>query len=120
MIGVFRTPLLGAAVALVVGLGSLTMTARPAAALTDREALGLALGIGAAAILLDNDKDRRSYREPPRPRYYDSRERYDRYYDRGPREVYVVRPDRRWDRGWHDNGHHKGWYKQRGRDRDWD
>lgn len=65
-----RTRLVSATTALALALGSLSVTATPAAALSDdgEKALGWIIGLGAAAILL-NEMDngaapRRGYREP--------------------------------------------------------
>ncbi|MFC3059799.1 hypothetical protein [Paenirhodobacter populi] len=76
MNGLFRNPLATVATVIAVGFGAMTVTAHPAAALTDRQALGLALGIGTAAVVLHQiDKNSgKSHRPrhappPPPPRY---------------------------------------------------
>lgn len=100
MTGLLRTRLTAAVTAVAVGIGALSATATPAAALSDdgRQALGWAVGIGAAALLLnelDKDKDRRRAAPArvytPPAGYYDGRhDRYDRYDrdDRGDRRAY--------------------------------
>ncbi|HEY0212272.1 MAG TPA: hypothetical protein VGC40_01600 [Paenirhodobacter sp.] len=103
MNALFRNPLTTLATVIAVGLGAMTMTARPAAALSDRDAVGLALGLGAAAIVLHQvDKNtgksrKHHYAPPPPPRYSQNRghDRWDRGYDR--REYRGRGPDRRDD-----------------------
>ncbi len=111
MKAIFGKPLAMAATVIAVGIGSMTVSAPPAAALTDRDALGLALGVGAAAVLLnqidrDNDGPRRHhYAPPPPPRYSQYRDRWDRGPDRGPDPRYMG-PGRRGDFG---PGPQRGW-----------
>lgn len=97
MTGLFRTRLTAAITAAAVGLGALATTATPAAALSDdgRQALGWVVGIGAAALLLnelDKDKGRRRAAPapvyaPPAGYYGGDHDRYDRY-DRDDRRAY--------------------------------
>jgi len=92
MTGLLRTRLTAAVTAAAVGIGALATTASPAAALSDdgRQALGWVVGIGAAALLLnelDKDKDRR--RVAPAPVYTPPAGYYDRRHDRDDRHVYT-------------------------------
>ncbi len=104
MTGVFRTRLIAAVTAAAVGLGALATTASPAAALSDdgKQALGWVVGLGAAALLLNEiDKDKNHNTE--RQRYdnrYDNRygDRYDNRYDNRYGDRYDDRHDRDDDR----------------------
>lgn len=101
MHGFLRNPLATVATLAIVGLGGLTAGARPAAALSNdgRNALGVIVGLGATALILDgltrNDRPRR---EPPPP---------PRFQNHGP------------DRGWRDADRRGpgGWDRGPGRDR---
>lgn len=84
MTGVFRTRLIAAVTAAAVGLGALATTATPAAALSDdgKQALGWVVGIGAAALLL-NEIDKNKNKNHNTERRYDNRyeNRYENRYD---------------------------------------
>lgn len=77
MHGFLRNPLATVATLAVVGLGGLTVTARPAAALSNdgRNALGVIVGLGATALILDgltrDDRPRGQRPAPPPPRMRD-------------------------------------------------
>jgi len=94
MTGLLRTRLTAAVTAVAVGIGALASTASPAAALSDdgRQALGWVVGIGAAALLLnelDKDKDKARRRAAPAPVYTPPAGYYDRRYDRDDRRSYT-------------------------------
>lgn len=92
----FRNPLATVATVIAVGFGAMTVTAHPAAALTDRQAVGLALGIGTAAIVLhqidrNSGKSHRHHYAPPPPPRYSKHHGHANRWDRGNDRRYDMR-----------------------------
>lgn len=109
MHGFFRNPLATLAAVALIGIGSFGVSAQPAAALSQdgRDALGVIVGLGATALIVDSltRNDRQKAHRAPQPRYQDHRHGW----DNGPRHGRFER------RG----PSPRGWYAQnpRGRDR---
>lgn len=110
MYRIFRAPLMTVMTVIAVGIGAMTAGAKPAAAMSDRDAMGLILGLGAAAVLLNqvdrNDRPRHQPPprvQPPRPNHWDrAPARHDPRWNRGPdrpRGVQAMGPRRGPDHG---------------------